>query len=167
MDVMRLPLGILTGVGFIGAGVIVQKKELFLGVTTAATIWFSTVVGLCLGGGQLILGSASALLGFSILWALRKIEARIEHYQTAELMIVLSQESLEVENFRSRLSAAKFHIRSVSVTYCADQHLRTFACEVRWPSAKGNGHIPPVLEELERLPGLVELDWRPMGTCPG
>ena len=54
MDLMRLPLGILTGVGFIGAGVIVRKNELVLGVTTAATLWFATVVGLCIGGGQLV-----------------------------------------------------------------------------------------------------------------
>src|SRR5580704_7935524 len=44
MDLMRLPLGILTGVGFIGAGAIVRKDEFVLGITTAATIWFSTVV---------------------------------------------------------------------------------------------------------------------------
>jgi putative Mg2+ transporter-C (MgtC) family protein len=40
MDLMRLPLGILTGVGFIGAGAIVKKGEMVVGVTTAATMWF-------------------------------------------------------------------------------------------------------------------------------
>ena len=63
MDLMRLPLGILTGVGFIGAGAIVRKSEMVVGVTTAATLWFATVVGLCLGGGQLILGSVSTVIG--------------------------------------------------------------------------------------------------------
>lgn len=56
MDLMRLPLGILTGVGFIGAGAILRKDEMVVGLTTAATLWFGTVIGLCLGGGQLILG---------------------------------------------------------------------------------------------------------------
>jgi putative Mg2+ transporter-C (MgtC) family protein len=51
MDIMRLPLGILSGIGFIGAGAIVKKGELALGVTTAAMIWFVTVMGLCFGGG--------------------------------------------------------------------------------------------------------------------
>jgi putative Mg2+ transporter-C (MgtC) family protein len=71
MDLMRLPLGILTGVGFIGAGAIVRKDEFILGVTTAATMWFATVVGLCMGGGQLILGSVSTVIGFGVLWGLR------------------------------------------------------------------------------------------------
>jgi len=53
MDLMRLPLGILTGVGFIGGGAIFKKGDLVTGVTTAATLWMVTVIGLCLGGGQL------------------------------------------------------------------------------------------------------------------
>src|ERR1700758_4582422 len=55
-DVMRLPLGILTGMGFIGAGTILRRGDLIIGVTTAATLWFVTVIGLCFGGGQIGLG---------------------------------------------------------------------------------------------------------------
>src|ERR1700722_870674 len=53
LDMMRLPLGILTGIGFIGGGAILRRGDLVLGVTTAATIWLMTVIGLCFGGGQL------------------------------------------------------------------------------------------------------------------
>jgi putative Mg2+ transporter-C (MgtC) family protein len=38
MDIMRLPLGILSGIGFIGGGAIVKRGELTIGLTTAATI---------------------------------------------------------------------------------------------------------------------------------
>ena len=55
MDLMRLPLGILSGMGFIGAGAIVRKDSLVHGLTTAATLWFVTGLGLCFGGGQLAL----------------------------------------------------------------------------------------------------------------
>ena len=41
MDLMRLPLGILTGVGFIGGGAILKKGDLVTGVTTAATLWLA------------------------------------------------------------------------------------------------------------------------------
>src|SRR6202453_2366908 len=58
MDLMRLPLGILTGMGFIGGGAILRRDGFVLGVTTAATLWFVTVIGLCLGGGQIGLGVA-------------------------------------------------------------------------------------------------------------
>ena len=57
LDLMRMPLGILTGVGFIGGGAILKRGETVHGLTTAATLWFVTVVGLCFGGGQNELGA--------------------------------------------------------------------------------------------------------------
>jgi putative Mg2+ transporter-C (MgtC) family protein len=168
MDLMRLPLGILTGVGFIGAGAIVRKSELVLGITTAATIWFSTVVGLCLGGGQLILGSVSALIGFIVLWGMRWFENRIEHYQRAELRISIAQNGSQIalspQELRRRLEAEKFQVQSLSVTNSVSAGRKQFELEVRWPSTRGGSDVPPVLAELERLPGLIELAWKGIGT---
>jgi putative Mg2+ transporter-C (MgtC) family protein len=52
LDLMRLPLGILSGVGFVGAGAILRRDNLVVGVTTAATMWFVIVMGLGFGGGN-------------------------------------------------------------------------------------------------------------------
>jgi putative Mg2+ transporter-C (MgtC) family protein len=166
MDLMRLPLGILTGVGFIGAGAILRKNEMVLGLTTAATLWFATVVGLCLGGGQLILGSVSTVIGFLVLWGLRWFENRVETYQIAELKVTIAEDRLSAQDLRARLEAAKFHIKSLSVTHCASDHRRIFDCEVRWPSSRRNADVPPVLAELERLPGIAEVEWKGFGSGP-
>ena len=56
MDLMRLPLGTLSGMGFIGAGTVLRRDNFVIGVTTAAAMWFVTVLGLCSGGGQIVLG---------------------------------------------------------------------------------------------------------------
>ena len=56
LDMMRLPLGILTGMGFIGGGTILRRPDLVTGVTTAATLWLATVIGLCFGAGEIGLG---------------------------------------------------------------------------------------------------------------
>jgi len=74
LDLMRLPLGILSGMGFIGAGAILRKDNLVLGVTTAATLWFTTMMGLCFGGGQLGLGIAALTLGLGTVWGLKYAE---------------------------------------------------------------------------------------------
>jgi putative Mg2+ transporter-C (MgtC) family protein len=165
MDLMRLPLGILTGVGFIGAGAIIRKGELVLGLTTAATLWFATVVGLCLGGGQLILGSTATVIGFLVLWALRGLEARVERYQMAELTIRIADGHLTPEELRQRLRAAQFRIKSLSVTNCVSERQSRYNCEVMWPSSSGNGEVPAIVAELERLPGIAELGWR--AVAPG
>ena len=88
MDLMRLPLGILTGVGFIGGGVILKKGGSITGVTTAATLWIATVIGLCLGGGQLGLGVLSTALGLFTLWGMQWIDLRIPREHSAMLVVV-------------------------------------------------------------------------------
>jgi putative Mg2+ transporter-C (MgtC) family protein len=171
MDVMRLPLGILTGVGFIGAGAIVRKGELVRGLTTAATLWFATVVGLCLGGGQIGLGLAADGIGFMVLWGLRWAEKRAERFQAAELRITVaqdstSQDSLTAEGLRDRLESARFKIRSLSFKDSRSSHRRRFNCKVLWPSDQGSASIPRVVLELEALPGVVDLEWVGIGTGP-
>jgi putative Mg2+ transporter-C (MgtC) family protein len=171
MDLMRLPLGILTGVGFIGAGAILRKNEMIVGITTAATLWFATVIGLCLGGGQLILGSVSTVLGFAVLNGLRRFERRIEHYQPADLSLTIAGNHFSPHDLRARLEQARFRIKSMSVAHDLNEHCKTYACQVRWPSSDGNSSdgnadVPEVLAELEQIPGLVRLDWKSAGTVP-
>lgn len=87
MDLMRLPLGILTGVGFIGGGTIVKKGDLVIGVTTAATLWLVTVIGLCLGGGQLVLGMVATALAVITLWVLKWVDVMIPREHRARLIV--------------------------------------------------------------------------------
>lgn len=74
LDLMRLPLGILSGMGFIGAGAILRRGSMVMGVTTAATLWYVTMMGLCFGGGQLGLGLTMLALAMIALWALKRFE---------------------------------------------------------------------------------------------
>jgi putative Mg2+ transporter-C (MgtC) family protein len=159
MDLMRLPLGILTGVGFIGAGAIVRRSEFVIGLTTAATMWFATVVGLCIGGGQLILGSVSTVIGFVILWGLRFVESRLELYRPAHLRIAVEGDRLSANELRVKLHEAKFKIKSLSMTHSIGENYRTFDCEVRWPAAKDTSEIPASISRFESLPGVVRLEW--------
>lgn len=87
MDLMRLPLGILTGVGFIGGGSILKKGELVTGVTTAATLWIVTTIGLCFGGGQFILGMVGSVLAVITLSALKWIDVLIPREHRSRLVL--------------------------------------------------------------------------------
>ncbi|MEO7144372.1 MAG: MgtC/SapB family protein [Bryobacteraceae bacterium] len=66
-----MPPGILSGIGFVGAGAIGRRGNKVLGVTTAATLWFVTVIGLCSGGGQVGPGLAPLVVGLVLLSCLR------------------------------------------------------------------------------------------------
>ena len=75
LDMMRLPLGILSGIGFIGAGAILRRGEMVRGLTTAATLWLVTVIGLCFGGGQTLLGVTATIIALATLWLMKYVEA--------------------------------------------------------------------------------------------
>lgn len=56
VQTQRIIAQVLTGIGFIGAGVILKEKGSIKGITTATTIWSSAIIGLILGSGFLVLG---------------------------------------------------------------------------------------------------------------
>lgn len=53
----RVIAQVLTGIGFIGAGVILKEKGSIKGITTATTIWSSAILGIIFGSGYIVLGS--------------------------------------------------------------------------------------------------------------
>ncbi len=77
LDPARIAAGVVTGMGFIGAGTIIAEKErgkeIVLGITTAASLWTTSAVGLLVGIGEYLLALFGALLVHLILW-LRVIE---------------------------------------------------------------------------------------------
>jgi putative Mg2+ transporter-C (MgtC) family protein len=78
-DPTRIAASIVTGVGFLGAGVILRNGGRIMGLTTAATIWLTAAIGMGLGGGQYLLTGISVLLILVILWVFPSIEHRIDN----------------------------------------------------------------------------------------
>lgn len=68
-DPSRMAANIVTGVGFLGAGIIMQNGNRTHGLTTAATIWTTAAVGTGVGFGMYVLSSLAALITFLILAA--------------------------------------------------------------------------------------------------
>jgi putative Mg2+ transporter-C (MgtC) family protein len=63
----RIAANIVTGIGFLGAGMIMQYKGSVQGVTTAATIWMSAAIGMAIGFGWYLIAIMASLLSFSVL----------------------------------------------------------------------------------------------------
>lgn len=66
-DPTRIAAGVVTGVGFLGAGVILREQGRVAGLTTAATIWSTASVGLAIAFGMYVLGVLTALIIFGLL----------------------------------------------------------------------------------------------------
>ena len=160
-DVMRLPLGILSGIGFIGGGAILHRRALVVGVTTAATLWFVTVVGLVFGAGQLELGLAVTAASFVVVWSLRWLERRLPEDRRATLELAADANGPGEADIRAELEAGRMRIAALALTYAPVEQRTTFRCDVRWRGRAGLTETPECLNRIARLPGLVRLEWRP------
>lgn len=157
-DLMRLPLGILTGVGFIGAGAILRRRDIVIGVTTAATLWYVTVIGLCFGGGQLALGWIATAIGCFVLWGLKWLEHWLPEESYARLTVTVEAGGVAEASIRQRLSASGVEIINTNVH--AAHGSRRYMLSVREQRRSVEGSAPPAVEELEREPGVVAIDWQ-------
>ncbi len=80
MDPARAAAGVITGIGFLGAGTILKGKDHIMGLTTAASIWVVAAIGITTGLGQYFLAIiATALVLFALL-VLHKIDIKSDHY---------------------------------------------------------------------------------------
>lgn len=68
-DSARIAAQVVSGIGFLGAGVIIYRRDMLHGITTAAGIWATSGIGLALGAGMYVIGIASTILliGFQVL----------------------------------------------------------------------------------------------------
>jgi putative Mg2+ transporter-C (MgtC) family protein len=160
LDLMRLPLGILTGMGFIGAGAILRRDGLVVGVTTAATLWFVTVVGLCFGGGQIYLGIAAVVLGMLVVSALRWFDVRMKQDLRATLSLITERDEPPKEEIYSTLRKAGYKIKASSASFSNQMQQRELEFNLQWHASPEKVDVPPFLTELLRDPRVLTARWK-------
>ncbi|MCM8759665.1 MAG: MgtC/SapB family protein, partial [Candidatus Omnitrophica bacterium] len=79
IDPARIAYGVLTGIGFIGAGTIIRDRGNVRGITTASCLWVVSAMGLAIGCGYYILGISTTILVMITLLTLKGIESKIPH----------------------------------------------------------------------------------------
>lgn len=161
MDVMRLPLGILTGVGFIGAGAILRRGELVIGVTTAATLWTMTVIGLCFGGGQYVLGACATLLAAGIVWLLKAVDRRFSHVQRATLRIT-GRPGPGLRGLVEGSVPPAFRLTLLDVLLRHDAEEGSLVYQVEWSDTHREDTPDAMLAALRSRPGVTLVAWRAM-----
>ncbi len=67
IDPGRAVAGIVTGIGFLGAGVIVKSHDIVRGLTTAACIWFVAALGIAIGQGLYVIAAVGTVIGLIVL----------------------------------------------------------------------------------------------------
>jgi len=93
-DVARLAAGVLTGVGFLGAGAIIHDHGSIKGLTTAGTIWLVMAIGLACGSFNFVIAILVTLAVMIVLTAFRKIETKLS--KNSPILLVTADTSIPV-----------------------------------------------------------------------
>ncbi|HEY1629271.1 MAG TPA: MgtC/SapB family protein, partial [Tepidisphaeraceae bacterium] len=163
LDLMRLPLGILSGMGFIGAGAILRRDNMVVGITTAATLWFVTVVGLCFGGGQIMLGIVATILGLMILWSLKFVENAMRQDTRATISLSLRDDGPGDQELRDRIGQCDCKIVSWGVRFDHAAQQRDITCIIEWHVRSTQTTPPPFIGDLASDARILKLQWQPQG----
>lgn len=94
----RIASNIVTGVGFIGGGVILRDTGRVMGLTTASTIWLTAALGMGIGGGHYLLSFAATCVAIIVLWFFPRVErwiGRTRDVRTYEIVSPISPEKFE------------------------------------------------------------------------
>ncbi len=107
LDPSRMAAQIVSGIGFLGAGMIIFQREVVRGLTTAASVWVVAAIGAASGSGMYLAAIGTTALALVILAVLRPVENRFfRQHRTREL-------SLLVERGAGSLAAIESAVESV------------------------------------------------------
>ncbi|HEX6770493.1 MAG TPA: MgtC/SapB family protein [Acidobacteriaceae bacterium] len=159
LDLMRLPLGILSGMGFIGAGAILRKGEMVLGVTTAATLWMVTMLGLCFGAGKLALGASGLALTLFTLWGLKLLEQHLSQEHRGTLCVITADEELSRE-LREMVRDNGMRLHAWTVDVSREKGRVAVQCELRWRARRWEHSEPTLIQSLRERRDVERLRWQ-------
>ncbi len=151
LDPSRIASQVVTGIGFIGAGTIILHKQTVRGLTTAAGIWATSGIGLCIGAGMYVLGISATvltLIGLEFLGVLFKkvgMKSSVVEFSTNK------KETLD--HLFNRFNSRDFQIVSFQMDEKVDSGLTTYyvTMVVKSKKNKNEGTLLAHLQEFSDI----------------
>lgn len=162
MDPARLAAQVISGIGFLGAGVIMRNGISITGLTTAASLWVVAAIGLAVGAGYYFAaGICTALVIFSLL-ILNKAERKFFVPQKLQTLKIKAQSSFDgIQGIHEFLKSRKMEMVNVQVknkeydTKDPNAVTATYVLVIRIADRTA---IPEVIDHLRVWQGISEVD---------
>jgi putative Mg2+ transporter-C (MgtC) family protein len=160
-DPTRMAQGIMTGIGFLGAGVIFKEGLTVRGLTTAASIWMTAAIGILVGVGfylPAIVGSAATLI---VLGVFRRLEHRFPSEFYAHHTIKFTREAIVPEpELRKLIGEHGFTIANLSHRLTEMGKVFEYRMVIR---TRDRDAAEQLSQYLCTLPGIIEFRIAPTG----
>jgi len=154
IDPTRIAAGAMTGVGFLGAGVILKTGLSIQGLTTAACIWIVSAIGLAIGSGQYLAGISGFVITFFSLWGLRILEGRMPRL-TYRYVTMFTDESCDEKLVASLFEKKGFRIVKMDYSIDFAENKKTFIFTV---TTRDDSMIREVIGEIAGVSSVKRLE---------
>lgn len=158
-DPGRIAAQVVSGIGFLGAGVIFMRRNVVHGLTTAATLWAISGVGLAVGGGMLVTGTIATVFLLLISGGLLPVKRRLFNQDTSEhrVRLHLSNATTIIRDIREMAKGDPgFTVTSLDLESTVDKQKTTL--EIRIKLDEPDDAIA-IVHALENLPGVERIGW--------
>lgn len=160
LDPSRVAAQVVSGVGFLGAGTIMMRRDGVLGLTTAASLWAVAGIGLAAGGGLLSLASLAAVLTLLILMGLKPLEQRLLAKQKSlpATLAIRSRAGIRVaEELKAALEECGVEMERLVLSPATDGQdcleITAVPCE--------RDHLLRAVERLREIEGVTRVELNP------
>lgn len=161
MDPARLAAQVVSGIGFLGAGVILRNGFSVMGLTTAASLWVVAAIGLAVGAGFYFAAGISTVIVIFSLWLLNKIELRfIKRIEPRQVIIQMKDSARSLSEISELCETRGAEVRNIRVSQSYDEKERPddwFTLEMSIKMKKSK-KILKLIEEIRRIEGVYEIN---------
>jgi putative Mg2+ transporter-C (MgtC) family protein len=154
-DPTRVIQGVVTGIGFLGAGVIMREGFNISGLTTAASIWASSVIGILVGVGFYLAAMGLAFFASMIMIYLHRIEALLPSRHAVAVMMRFRQNYTPLESTLRRVALERgYEIAGGTLSIAAVNGAQEWRFVALALSRKSGATLSALADELAGFDGI-------------
>lgn len=162
VDPTRMAQGIMTGIGFLGAGVIMKEGLAVRGLTTAASIWVTSAIGILVGIGFWIPAMIAVAATLGTLSSFRWIESRMPTEFYAQFRVQFRRaEAMDEDSLRALVKTYGFTVANLNYVLTKDGERFEYRMVLR---TLDPSNTPKLADHLGKEPLVVEFRIAPIGS---
>jgi putative Mg2+ transporter-C (MgtC) family protein len=155
VDPGRIAAQAITGIGFLGAGVIIRYKNSIRGLTTAASMWVVCAVGLAIGSGYYLFGSVVSGIAILSLTALKGIEKKLRKDWYKEMIIISEDVEGQIDRVQEVIDKYNIKVTNFNIKRDLQKKEMTLNFRLRLRAVQPDRNI---LKEVFDVPGIKRID---------
>ncbi len=155
LDPSRVAAQVVSGIGFLGAGTIIFRREIIRGLTTAASLWSVAAIGLSVGGGLYVAATCATGVVLIILVGIKPIERRLfANKRSRCITLLVDHNSISLQSIESTIEQVDLHMLHIVIQ--PSDMIGKEQIQVTLSRAN-NEHIIQLIDKLRGISGVIEI----------